>query len=331
MSFIVNGADWDFNNILPKEVAALIEKALAFIATSSERDEEVAVGDDFQTRPMCGTLTLWDLFSPNGPLWPHRELSEELVAWLSKAPRYADAYSWPIGFEGNAVSVAGSPAQLNTEIEWVHFAVLEKKPVACFTLGDAKIVSTTTLTESTLVHFVSDEMSRKTFWRDAIVLVGDDLKDLQFYASHAYPNLYFVDNVINNAAKLVGGYNALRDRVKNALAVLDDWGEWIFKHPPPAIKPSERQQSDPDTLPNKQIIQRRLTAMKLEAAPENPNVRCKRVSREARETVLSGKVLYCEWHIKLEPHQNRIHFHAPVSVSDNKVVIGMIDKHLPLP
>lgn len=331
MSFIVNGADWAFDGMAPEKVAALIEQALEFIAISSERGEEVAVCDDFQTRPMYGTSILWELFSPNGPLQLHRELSEELVAWLGKAPRYADADPWPLGFGGNAVSVASGSPEANAEIEWVHFAVREKNAVACLTLGKAKIVTTTTPTGSAVVHFVSDEMSRKTFWRDAVVLVGNDLEALKLYASHAYPNLHFVDNVIDNADKLAGGYSASRDRVKKTLAALDEWGAWVFTCPPPAITPSEGSPPDPDALPSNQLIQRRLAGLKLEAAPEKPNVGLDRICREARETVLGGQVLYCEWHVKLEPHRNRIHFHAPVSVSANKVVIGMIDEHLPLP
>lgn len=331
MSFVVNGAEWAFDGMSPAKIAALIEQALEFIAISSERGEEVAVGDDFQTRIMYGTSILWELFSLNGPLRQHRELSEELVAWLGKAPRYADVYPWPLGFGDNAVSVEDGAHEVNTDIEWAHCAVREKNAVACLTLGKAKVVTTTTLAGSAVVHFVSDEMSRKTFWRDAIVLVGDNLQALQLYASHAYPNLYFVDNVIDNAANLAGGYFALRDRMKKVLAALDDWGSWVFTCPPPAITPSEGPLSDPDVYPTNQLIQRRLAGLSLDAAPERPNVRSKRVCRQAREIELGGQTLYCEWHVKLEPHQNRIHFHAPVSVSANKVVIGMIDEHLPLP
>lgn len=331
MSFVVNGAEWAFHGMPSEQAEALIERALEFIATSAERGEEVAVGDDFQTRPMHGTSSLWDLFSPTSLLRLRRELSEELAAWLGKAPRYADADEWPQGFGDTAVSIAGGAPAANADVEWVHFAVLSGKAMACLTLDDAQVVETTTAAGSAAIHFVADEPSRKAFWRDAIVLAGDDLDALRRYASRAYPDLHFVDGVLDHAASLAGGYLASRHRVRTALASLDDWGSWVFTCPPPAITPHEGPPPDPDARPTNQLIEHRLAGLQLEAAPEKPNVRLDRVSREARETVLGGEILYCEWHIKLEPHRNRIHFHAPASVSADKVVIGMIDEHLPLP
>ena len=51
----------------------------------------------------------------------------------------------------------------------------------------------------------------------------------------------------------------------------------------------------------------------------------------AREAEIGGRIVYCEWHIRLEPNRNRIHIHRPVKESCEKVVVGVIAKHLPLP
>ncbi|MBY5446192.1 hypothetical protein HFO93_22440 [Rhizobium leguminosarum] len=331
MAFIVNGAEWNFNGLSPMQAKEKIDRALEFIAISSDRGEEVSVGDDFQTRPMHGDAMLWDLFENGSALSLPRELAHELAAWLMRAPRYANAERWPPGFGDCDISIGGAPAEANPDVESAHFASRDGSPTACLTIGHARIVETTMATGSADIHFVCDESSRKAFWREVIILSGDTLATLSHYASNAYPQLHFVDGVLNDAGSLVGGYLASRQRVQRILATLNDWGHWTFTCPPPALAPGEMLLQNMDEHPSNQLIKRRFVGFYLDAAPEKPNVRLNRKCREAREIKLGERTLYCEWHVKLEGHQNRIHFHAPVPESDDKLVIGIIHEHLPLP
>ncbi len=79
-----------------------------------------------------------------------------------------------------------------------------------------------------------------------------------------------------------------------------------------------------------QLVERRFRGWGLEIAPENPDVwedgRCRR----ARERVLEGRTLYCEWHYKFG-HRNRAHIHPPVPESQDKLVVAIFRDHLPLP
>lgn len=331
MSFVVNGADWDFNGLNVPEAEELIDRALAFIETSRERGEEISVGDDFQTRPMHGAVTLWDLFSAASPLPLPRELSQELSAWLMRAPRYADSDLWPEGFEDAVISIGGGPAIVNEDVAWVHYSIRSGVPAASLALRASGVIVTSTASGNVDMHFVSDEVGRTRFWRDMIILDGDRLDSILEFASRAYPDLHFVDGVLAGAEHLSGGYLASRQRVRHALEVLNDWGVWTFTCAPPALAPGEAPPPDPSVRPTNHVIELRFAGFGVTAAPENPNVRAHRASREARETLVSGRTLYCEWHIKLQPHQNRIHFHGPIPESGNKVVIGMIHEHLPLP
>ncbi|MER8948658.1 hypothetical protein [Mesorhizobium sp. M0809] len=313
------------------DVGRLIDRALDFVAVSADRAEEVMIGDDFQIKLMHGALTLWDLFSEESPLHLRGEMAQELAGWLGRAQRYADTDDWPEGFEDPMVSIDGGPPTYNEDVAWVHYSNRAGRAAACVTLYANSIGTTTTATGNAAVHFVSDDVGRKRYWRDMIVLEGDNLESLVCHAPHAYPDLHFVDGVITHADHLSGGYLASRQRVRAALAALNDWGHWTFTWPPPAIAPGEAPLHVSDAQPSHQLVEHRFTGFGLNAAPEKPNVRDHRVSREAREIVLGGRTLYCEWHVKLEPHRNRIHFHAPVPESGDRVVIGMITEHLPLP
>jgi hypothetical protein len=79
VTFIVNGADWNFSGMSAGDVGRLIDRALDFVAVSADRAEEVMIGDDFQMKPMHGALTLWDLFSEESPLCLRGELAQELA------------------------------------------------------------------------------------------------------------------------------------------------------------------------------------------------------------------------------------------------------------
>ncbi len=331
MTLIVNGAEWNFNGLNAVEAEELIDRALEFIDISRVRGEKVLVGDDFQTRPMYGAATLWELFSDANPLSLPPELAQELSAWLVRADKYADADVWPEGFDDTLISIGDGPFTKNDDVAWVHYSVRAGVPTASLSLLTSGVIITRTATGDSLLHFVSDEQGRTSFWRDMMVLDGDGVGSLLRFASRAYPHLYFVDDVLSDAQHLVGGYVALRQGVKNSLEVLNDWGHWIFTCPPPALAPGEAPPPNPNASPPNRIIELRLAGFGLTAAPENPNVRDHKRSREARETIISGRRIYCEWHVKLQLHQNRIHFHGPIPESDDKVVIGMIHEHLPLP
>jgi hypothetical protein len=331
VAFVVNGADWNFGGMSASEVEKVIDRALAFVDVSIARGEEVWIGDDFQARPMYGASAIWDLFADDSPIRLRGEISQELAAWLGRARRYADTDEWPDGVEDAWVSIDHAAPVENADVAWVHHCIRAGTAAACFTLGASAIVETTTAAGTATLHFVGDEAGRRRFWREVIVIEGDNTESLIRNSPHAHPDLHFIDGVLWGVDRLSGGYLASRHRVRAALAALDDWGHWVFSCPPPAMTPHEEVLPDAGGRPGNLLIQNRLAGVGVTAAPENPDVRKHRVSREARETIIGARTLYCEWHVKLEAHQNRIHFHGPIPESGDKVVVGMIDAHLPLP
>jgi hypothetical protein len=327
MSFVIDGADWDFTGLPAHAVVGRLERRLAFIAVSAGRDEEVYVGDDFQRRPMRGTETLWQMVGGGGL---PGEVRQELAAWLGHAPYYTDMPDWPDGADDTVVTVDGGFPEDNADVAWVHHARRSGSAMASVSERYAGRLPTHTAHGATDVHFVANEAGRIAFWRDAIRFSGDNATSLVRFAPSAYPNLYFVPGVVARVDRFAGGYLALRQDVQAAFSALDEHGVWLFTEAPPAVTPQEpRIGTEPS--PTNAVVEERFRNLGLDAAPENPNVRLDRASREARETTVSGRVLYCQWHVKLQPHRNRIHVHGPVPQSGGRVVVGMIDDHLPLP
>ena len=334
MTFIVNGADWRFDELAIEEVVKKIDDFLQFVAISVEREETVWIGNDFQSRTMLGDLSLWNtLYELPLP----REMCDEMIAWLGRPKYYRDSDDRPNEADIEEVSVDAGEKCQNADVAWVHHCVREGIVAACVTLNEGRPRETHTTLGSETVHFVKKDQDRKVFWRKSISLEGGSLAYLTQYAPHAFPDIYFVDGVLRDLDKLGGGYLASRVLVQEDLAKLNDWGNWVFLAPPPALTPppdmtpGEYQQENGNSRPPNQLITKRFLNFGLDVAPEKSNVKRDKNCYSAREADIGGQRLYCEWHIKLEPNRNRIHIHPPVPESGKKVVVGMIAEHLPLP
>jgi len=48
-----------------------------------------------------------------------------------------------------------------------------------------------------------------------------------------------------------------------------------------------------------------------------------------REVIIDGELIICEYHIKLTPTYDRIHFHpGKQDIAEGKIIIGIFAKHL---
>ena len=289
MTFIVNGSHWRFDHMNIDVAAKRIDAFLSFVNTSALRGESVLVGDDFQDRPMLGARTLWELFAPDCDLPLTGEDRQELAAWLAPGPYYADAEIWPDGADDPMVAIGTAPPFHNPDLAWVHHSVRMGMSMALATMEDPFVGETVSAAGAANVHFVSDEHSRRHFWRAMIVAEGDNAASLIRNAPHAYPDVHFVGDVIKDVNHLDGGYLALRNRIQAALAGLDDHGAWVFNEPPPAIVRGEGSPPDPRANPTNQLLQARFIGLGLIAAPENPNVFLDRACREARQVKIGEK------------------------------------------
>ncbi len=332
MTYVVNGADWDFSGKTKEYIEQSVGAFLDFIDLLDVREELVKIGDDFQSRMMLGESSLWEMFSAESEPELSGELKQELAAWLGPIQYYADDPDWPVGIEETSISIGAAAPVHNPDVAWVHHCLRGGIAAACINLGPPSIRNTQTALGTAQVHFVLGEESRRLFWRDVILIEGDSAESLARNAPRAYPDLYFVNGVLAHLDRLSGGYLASRTRVQAAFAILNDWGGWIFTCPPPVLTPFESTLGvATGTDPSNSVIETRFLGFGLTVAPEKPNVWEHRRSREARETVIENRRFYCHWHVKLQLHRNRIHIHPPAQESGWKVVVGMIDEHLPLP
>jgi hypothetical protein len=331
MSLVVDGAEWQFGGWRSEAVEETLDRFLDLLSDARERGEKIWIGDDFQTKAVCDDLDIWSIWGPESPLRLNPELLHELVGWLNSAQCYVDERAWPDGMDVLTIAIDDAPASVNADVAWAHHNVRSGRAVACIGLVRRGSHMTTSSLGQAALYWIIAERDAVAFWRSAFDVEGDTDVNLERFAPHAYPRLYFYEGVWRGLSRMVGGYAAISHQLKRTLAALNDYGAWAFTFPPPALAPNEPAGPDPTARPSNQIVERRFVGLNVTLAPENPDVWRNRGSREAREIVVRGRVLYCEWHAKLQPHQNRIYLHPPVIESGEKVVIGILHEHLPLP
>ncbi len=330
MAFVVDGSEWRFDDWSAEAIDEALGRLFERIHVARSRGERVWIGDDLQNRPVLGTLSVWELWSPDCPVRLPMELYQELAAALGTTNRYLDENDWPPGIEDTQVRIGPEPVAENPDVGWAHHNARAGRAVACLGLRRSGVFPTRSAGGAADVHWVIDEQGHREFFRAAIAVEHDNEETIQRLAPHAYPDVFFLEQAWRGLSDFKGGYAAVRRELQRHLAVYDDHGWWIFTAPPPSETEEDSRQA-PGQTPDQRLIGRRFELRGLAVAPEKPDVASDRTSRQARERQLKGATLYCHWHGKIEPHINRIHIHPPVPESDEKLIVAIFHAHLPLP
>lgn len=311
MAFVVDGAEWRFDDETAEEIEDALFRLLDRIEAARKRNEVVWCGDDLFTQSVFRGVDMWSLFAEGAPLALGEELRQALAAAFTRVGRYCDETDWPPGFgERNVVSIDDEPAAENGDLAWAHHQICAGRAVACLGIRRSGRHRTTSPLAQTSTWWVTDERSHRDFFREAIDVERDTPATLERLAPHAFPDLHFVAGLWDGLGDFEGGYDHVRGELRRHLRVYDDWGAWAF-----------------EGVGNRQI-EARFREKHVEVAPEKADVYRDQQKRQARERDVGGTTLYCEWHGKLEGHRNRIYFHAPVPVSGNRLIVAIFHRHL---
>jgi len=331
VAFVIDGSEWKFEGWTADEIQSALGRLLDRVTIAQGRRERIWIGEDLHTRSVLADLSVWELWGPECPVDLPPELRQELAAMLGRAPLYLDEETWPEGIPDHTeVSVSGSQPTDNPDVAWAHHSVRSGCAVACLGLRREGVYPTVTDSGSADVHWVINEQGHRAFFRAAIDVEHDCESTLERLAPHAFPDIWFLDGIWRGLGDFAGGYLGVREQLRELLAVLDDHGRWAFTASPPKIREEDEGLSGTGD-PSVQLIQQRFKTYGIELAPEASDVKRDPACRLARERVLGGRTLYCEWHAKLRGDRNRVHLHAPVSESEDKLVVAIFHEHLPLP
>lgn len=149
--------------------------------------------------------------------------------------------------------------------------------------------------------------------RESVEHCDYSVEQLSAIVERAFPSLFFKPNIWDEVRRFSLPYGAIRSVLVRALSDLND------------NLPGLYGQCSPD-----EFAARFEACSTFKISPESPNTRRDRKKIAQRDIDISGHVLRCEWHLKIGPTADRIHFHAPVpGVSGERIIIGIFHEHLP--
>ena len=156
------------------------------------------------------------------------------------------------------------------------------------------------------VYFSVSTEDHPGFFR--LLYEWEDVSESEFFerVRPAFPRLVFASDI--SFGKFQGAYRILRPKVVDHLGRIND----RF----PELYVAEKG------MPNEIS-----TRLGIEVSLEGNTRSSERLMR-LRDVEFRGQIYRCEWHSKIEPHRNRIHFCVIDGVDGTKILIGIFHEHL---
>ena len=300
--------------------AGLVDISLSFNAFAGALEalllhegRQVCISDLLYDQPCLGTDVATVLFSSDSPAvslgLDHDirlrvgRLLDRCCSWTS----FSDFVARDVRIDGERIDVGSS---LSFAVEMA----LRRHNMACLVLdlasrrGFRQVSADEKLAE---VFFFAEAAAMTTFWRELFSREGVDEGNFFNLARDAFQSLLFAEHL--SFRHFAGSYLELRDSVVKALGVLND--HFAGAHAAGKGIPYD--------------VQARLGGLGLDVSPESPGTRGSGKLRSHRLVTFEGREYWCEWHIKIERHRNRIHFALPDSTLGGRILIGIFTTHLP--
>jgi hypothetical protein len=194
-------------------------------------------------------------------------------------------------------------------------AAIQRHGVACLVLGVRErrgflpVIADAGCAE--LCFFASmDELP--AFWRSLFSLENVAEQEFFVLARKAFPNLIFHEGLAFR--RFQGTYLDLRESVVLQLAVLNDHFLTTYAS----------HQGNPRTM-KMAMAEHGCDGL----SPESPKTRSNSTAMRLRDIEHAGRTYRCEWHMKIRPNVERIHF-AFGGDLEGHVLIGIFVDHLPV-
>jgi hypothetical protein len=236
------------------------------------------------------------------------DLRRLLAGRLDKLPEW-DRY----GLSPNADLTCGDvEVTLAPSVGLAATAVTNGRNVGCLTttqgLGPGLVRVIPSGAQGANVYFLRAPSEGPGFWRYGVEVEDSTVADVEAIAPLAFPRLRFSTRTWGHVDKFEGAFRDLRPTLIGHLSGLNDHAPEIWREAKVASEISA-------------LLAGRA---RITCSLESPNTHKNKGAMSQRTIDFEGKSVVCEWHTKLEPHRNRIHF----AVEEDQVFVGLFVAHL---
>ena len=156
------------------------------------------------------------------------------------------------------------------------------------------------------VYFAASIEDHPGFFR--LLYELEDVPESEFFerARFAFPRLVFAADI--SFRRFQGAYRTLRPKVVDHLGRINDRFPEVYA----------AQNGMPNAISSH---------LGINVSIEGNTRRSARLMH-LRDVEFRGQVYRCEWHSKIEPHRNRIHFQVIDGIPETEILIGIFHEHL---
>ena len=163
------------------------------------------------------------------------------------------------------------------------------------------------------IYFLTNVGYVINFYRDIIEIENLNEIDYILHAQLAFPDLFFVEGIHRQFGNFMQGYTRARLKVTHHLSFLNDYFGSLCEQ----------------NNHNMQIVFSESKSRGVPISIESKATRHNKSAMKEREVIINGKSIICEYHTKLNPRYDRIHFHQGAQdIADGKIIIGIFARHL---
>ena len=161
---------------------------------------------------------------------------------------------------------------------------------------------------ATTVHFLVDSSDAPFYWRSIVDLEDLNEQGLAAISPFAFPQLRFCAGIWRQVGRFEGNYRDIRSLLIRDLSGLNDHALDVWRE---CVEPAR-------------ISAEMAGRAGVNCSRESPQTHRNAAAMAERRVVFEEQNVTCEWHTKLEPIRNRIHF----AVLDDYLIIGIFANHL---
>jgi hypothetical protein len=229
---------------------------------------------------------------------------------LDKCPEWDDS---SVGSIDTMVSIDGGAPVMALSVGYALAMARKGNGIACLVFPGAarrEFLKVSGERGEAMVFFFCEPLALPEFWRSLFVL--ENVSEHEFFelAELAFPGLAFHPEL--SFGRFSGTYLTVRDRVVTILAGLND--NFAEEYARSGGLPRQLEVA----------MGRHHVDLSLESTKTRASERLMRL----RDVTYGGRRFRCEWHAKLEPNRNRIHFSEPSEYLAGRILIGIFDDHL---
>ncbi|WP_147447302.1 hypothetical protein [Corallococcus sp. CA054B] len=314
MRFVLDDAPWSNADLPKQELEESLDSLTDRLQIIRKRKEGISIYDGIWDIALVGSDSLTSLlYDADNRRNLHRDVRQRLIRQMDQISSNTFSDTSLTDF---TATVAGSPLLAPSAVHaWQE--AQDNKNIACLTpksSGRVGMLPVTVATGPTLhIHYVNSNSSHLDFFRELITTENADDTTFAQFAKSAFPDLHFAENTWRGLRNFSRPFRERREAVVHHLSVLNDHGSRIF------------------AMREHLLIEREFQALGISISTETKETIDDNHYCSFRKMKYSGDFLVFDWHMKIEPHIDRIHIHPGTKSSEGSVIVGIFTSHLPLP